>query len=314
MYEEKDVYAVLGIEQPAETAPEADENTDGVVTGGDADGEESREVADPGQRVEESENTDPEIEGDADEESGGKAQQSREERSRHAAARRKAEQEAAIQAALQKQKAEHDAQMQQLFAGMNLTDPDTGKPVTNMEEYAAMQRAQQQRKLQKNLREGKLLPEDLQAMIRAEFEKAGDNRKQPQPAAPDPAFQQKVTEELAEIGKLDSSVKSLEDILAMETAPAFRQAVNRGATFLEAFKLANFDRLQQAGREESARRAQQAALNSRRGKEHLTTSAAKGKAEVAVPADTMQMYRMLMPGKSDDEITAHYNRTIKSIK
>lgn len=311
-YEEKDVYAILGIEQPAESnpQPEVSENSTEVATGAEAQGDEGREVAEPGQQVEESANTDLE-----DEEHEEKPQQTREERSRHAAARRKAEQDAAIQAALQQQKAEHDAQMQLLIQGLNLVNPDTGKPVTTMDEYTAMQKAQQQRQLQKNLREGKLAPEDLQAMIRTELAEAKAQQPKTQQAPEgDGNFQQKVADELAEIGKLDGSVKSLEDILAMETAPAFKEAVKRGATFLEAFKLANFDRLQQAGREESAKRAQQAALNSRRSKEHLTTSATKGTAEVAVPADTLAMYRMLMPGKSDDEIAAHYNKTIKSMK
>lgn len=311
-YEEKDVYAILEIEPPAEEKPqpEADDNSAEVVDGAETQGDESREVAEPGQQVEGSVNN------DLDEEERGEqpAAMSKAERARQAAARRKAEQDAAVQAALQQQKAQHDAQMQQLIAGLNLTNPDTGKPVTTMEEYTAMQKAQQARQLQKNLREGKLLPEDLQAMIRTEIAEAKPQPQQPRANASDGDFQQKVAQELAEIGKLDSSVKSLEDILAMETAPAFREAVNRGATFLDAFKLANFDRLQQASRSESASRARQAALNSQRSKEHLTTSSQKGQGNVAVPKETMEMYRMLMPGKSDDEITAHYNKTLRSMK
>ena len=313
-YEEKDVYAILEIEPPTpeKTGTEVDDNSTEVVDGAEPQGEESREAAEPGQQVEGSENND--LDEEKREQEGQPAAMSKADRARHAAARRKAEQDAAVQAALQQQKAQHDAQMQQLIAGLNLTNPDTGKPVTTMEEYTAMQKAQQARQLQKNLREGKLLPEDLQAMIRTEMAEVKPQPQQPRANAGDGDFQQKVAQELAEIGKLDSSVKSLEDILAMETAPAFREAVNRGATFLDAFKLANFDRLQQASRSESANRARQAALNSQRSKEHLTATGAKGSGSVAVPADTLAMYRMLMPGKSDDEITAHYNKTLKSMK
>jgi hypothetical protein len=318
MYEEKDVYAILGLEQPAEgnPAPEVSENSAEVASGAGAGGEEGREVAEPGQQVEGSGNTDLDYEEPEEKDGEEKPEQSREERSRHAAERRRAEQKAAIDAALQQQKAEHDKQIAALIAAMNLTDPNTGKPVTTLEELNAVQKEQQQRQMQKNLREGKLLPEDLQAMIRSEMEQKEQEAKPQQQEKPagNAAFQAQVEKELAEINKLDSSVKTLEDIMQLETAPAFAAAVKRGATFLEAFQLANFDRLQKAGREESARRAKQAALNDQRSKEHLTGSSQKGSGAVSVPADTLAMYRMLMPGKSDDEITAHYNRTLKNMK
>ena len=319
MYEEKDVYAMLGLEMPAEenSGAASDENTAGAVTGGgDKDGD-GQQIAEAAQQVEEGENDDlDEDEQQRGEGEPGKPEQTREERARHAAARRKAEQDAAVQAALQQQKAEHDRQIAALIASMNLTDPATGKPVTTVEEYNALQKAQQARQLQKNLREGKLLPEDLQALIRSEMESKPEEKPAaaPESAKPDHDFRQKVEAELAEIEKLDPSVKSLRDILQMETGAAFQAAVNRGASFLDAFKLANFDRLQQAGREESAKRAQQAAINSQRSKGHMTASAQKGSGAEAVPADTLAMYRMLMPGKSDDEIAAHYNKHFKSMK
>ena len=145
-YEEKDVYALLGLEQPEE--PAADGNSTEVVTGAGDEGKESREVAEPGQQVEGSGNNDLKEEEPEQE----KPEQSREERSRHAAARRKQEQEAAIQAALQRQQAEHESQMRTLIAAMNLTDPNTSKPVTTLEELTAMQKAQQQRPCPKKSR------------------------------------------------------------------------------------------------------------------------------------------------------------------
>lgn len=321
MYEEKDVYAILGLEQPAEDpAPAADDNTAGVVTGGEEEEAKSREVAEPGQQVEESENSDLTQEKDTETDNGSAEDSkdktmSREERAKFAAQRRKAEQDAAIQAALQQQKAEFDRQMEAFLQGLNLKNPVTGNAVTNMDEYNAMQKDQQQRQLQKNLREGKLLPEDLQALIRSEMqekEKTAPAAQVRQPAQQ--VSQAQIDAELAEISRLDPSVKNLEDILALETGASFARAVKQGASFIDAFKMANFDRLQKAGREESAKRAQQAALNNQRSKEHLTVTAQTGKGSEAVPRETMEMYRMLMPGKSDDEITAHYNKTIKSMK
>ena len=64
-----------------------------------------------------------------------------------------------------------------------------------------------------------------------------------------------------------------------------------------------------------AQRAAQAARNSARSKEHLLPSGGKaGEVSVAVPGDVMEMYRMMMPGASEAEIIAHYNRMQREMK
>ena len=71
--------------------------------------------------------------------------------------------------------------------------------------------------------------------------------------------QEQVDAELAEIRRLDPDMVDLKAILESETGGAFQEAVSRGASFIEAFKLANFDRLQQRSSAETAKRAEQAA-------------------------------------------------------
>lgn len=357
-YEEKDVYTTLGLEMPAaKDGQGADDNTAGVVTGGQDQNAEGPEVAEPGQQPEgkvnlakgqregplgESANTglndvdDPdegiasEVDaGDGTEPKPAKVPMSKEERARNAAARRKAEMDAAIRQAVQQataeQAAQHQQQMALFFATANLKDPATGKAITTMEEYNAFLQGQQLRRVEDNLRKGKLSMEDLQAVIANQMTAQPDQGGQKvaaRSAAPAEApardthevTQEQIDRELADISKLDPGVKTLEDILALETGPAFADAVRRGASFIDAFKLANFDRLQQARQEESAKRAQQAALNSQRSKEHLTTSSQKGQGSVAVPAEELALYRKLNPKATDEEISAHYNKTVKKLK
>lgn len=114
---------------------------------------------------------------------------------------------------------------------------------------------------------------------------------------------------------MDSGVNGLEDILKLETGGAFQEAVRRGYSFLDAFKLANFDRLQTRRQEEAAQRAAQAARNSVRSKEHLVPSGGgSGEGGAAVPEEILSLYRDLMPKASEAEITAHYNRMLKDMK
>ena len=121
-------------------------------------------------------------------------------------------------------------------------------------------------------------------------------------------------QELAEIHRLDPSVETLEDIMGMDTRDAFVAAVRRGNSFLDAFRLANFDRLQESRRQETAQRAAQAERNRTRSKEHMTATGTRGEGSVAVPAETLELYRQLMPKATDAEISAHYNKTLHDFK
>lgn len=117
--------------------------------------------------------------------------------------------------------------------------------------------------------------------------------------------------ELAEIRRMDPEMVDLQAILQSETGPAFRAAVGRGASFLEAFKLANFERLTAKARTDAAQRAAQAERNGQRGKEHLRSTSSAGSGSAPVPAEVMAMYKRLNPGKSEAEIREHYNKCHK---
>lgn len=273
---------------------EAEENGEEQDTG---DGEENRE--EPG--------------------NAEKSTQDKEKRARAAESRRQAQQRRAVEEAIAQERAAEDQRWKDFFATAGLKSPVDGKPITTREEYEAYQRAVEERRIRQNLQKGQLLPEDIEAIVRKAIAQTKDTAKeQSHESEPERAAamgrtvtQEQVDAELAEIRRLDPDMVDLKAILESETGGAFQEAVSRGASFIEAFKLANFDRLQQRSSAETARRAEQAARNKARSKDHLQTSRTSGSGAVPVPADVKEMYHYLMPGKSDAEILEHYNRSIR---
>lgn len=283
-------------------------------------GAESRREG--GEAEEGGEEQNPEDEEENREEPGNaeKAPQDKEKRARAAESRRQAQQRRAVEEAIAQERAAEEQRWKDFFATAGLKSPVDGKPITTREEYEAYQRAVEERRIRQNLQKGQLLPEDIEAIVRkAIAQQTQDAQKgQSQESKPERAAatgrtvtQEQVDAELAEIRRLDPDMVDLKTILESETGEAFRAAVSRGASFIEAFKLANFDRLQQRSSAETARRAEQAARNKARSKDHLQTSRTSGSGAVPVPADVKEMYHYLMPGKSDAEIQEHYNRSIR---
>ncbi len=228
-----------------------------------------------------------------------------------------------MEAALAREREQAKGAWKDFFARAGLKNSFTGETITSKEEFDKWSEAFEAAKLEQSLKEGKLTPEALDRAVAAnpavrraeELLRQQEEDRQAREAA---AFRQQVDRELEEIRKMDPGIRTVEDILKLETGGAFREAVGRGHSFLDAFKLANFDRLQERRRAEAAQvaqRAAQAARNSARSKEHLLPSGGKaGEVSVAVPGDVMEMYRMMMPGASEAEIIAHYNRMQREMK
>lgn len=226
------------------------------------------------------------------------------------------------QRAVEAERARNQAEWAEFFASAGLKNGlDGDKPINSLEEFRAWKTAYDRAKLEQTLSEGRLTPETLAYTIREAMAQQpkvppADITGTPGPASgPPEVTKEQIDAELAEIHRLDGSVNGLEDILKLETAGAFREAVGRGHSFLDAFKLANFDRIQERRQAEAAQRAAQAARNNARSKEHLLPSGGKaGEGSVAVPGDVMEMYRVMMPGASETDIAAHYNRTKRDME
>lgn len=259
------------------------------------------------QEVAETAETETENTGDNAEENKG---QDKEENSRFAAARRKAEAER--DAAIAQAKEDAQRQIDEAFAQSGITNPYTGEAIKSKKEFDEYRERFEAERKSKLLRKS--------GMSDDEFEQFIDNlpqvREAKEAAAQADAALKKareaemrvlIDEQMKEIGQLDPSIKSIEDFQKMENYQDFYNYVQKGLTFLEAFKLANFDAYQQA----TAKRAKRAAINATKGTEHLVATAQRGAGAVTVPADIKAEYRQFNPDLTDAEIEKHYNNYLK---
>lgn len=272
-----------------EAAEPAEETTEEQAQGGN-----EQETAEPAEGEEETQE-----------------KQTPEQNAAFAAARRKAEAErdAAVK------KAQEDAQrmVDEAFKNSGLMNPYTDKPITSKAEYDEYRKAfaedkKEQLRTQAGLSEAeyaamvKELPEVKQA--REAAEKAEKALKE----ADEIRAKAKIGEQIKEIAKLDASIKELGDLAKMDNYETFYGFVKKGNTLLDAYKLANFDRLM--GKSSAA--TKQAAYNSIQSKEHMGKTKERGTGSVSVPNDIKEMYRALNPDATDAEISAHYNKYHKN--
>ncbi len=95
-----------------------------------------------------------------------KSVQSKADRARFAAARRKAEFEKAVSRARREEQEASKNKWNGFFADAGLKNPlDGNKPIKSMEDYSAYKAQYNTRVMQRNLREGKLTPQDLEKAL-----------------------------------------------------------------------------------------------------------------------------------------------------
>lgn len=280
-------------------------------------GEGEQEIAEPAdEEAEPGTDGAPADEGQEEPEETGKPM-STEDRRANAARRRQQEQKAAIdkavEDALKAEREKHDAAMKALFEQAGLVDSFTGKPITSQEELAAWHRKSADAKLQRDLKAGKLTTEGLNQLIgehpsvkqAQEVVQQAQNARKEQEAA---AAKARIDDELAQIAKLDPAITDIHSLLNMPTAAQFKSYVDKGYSFLDAFKLANMDTLSEA----KAQRARESAQLNSRSKSHLVaTGNARGAGNAPVPEAQMAMYRRMLPKATDAEIRKFHNEYLK---
>lgn len=276
-------------------------------------GEQVQELAEPAQPVETEQPTEPGAgdAGNGEEQPAAKpAEQTLQERAANAARRRQQEQQAAIEEALQAERDKHSKVMLDVFQKAGLTNTFTGKPITTMDEFNEWHQKFSDTKLQQDLQAGRLTKDGLNQLIEQnpilqqarQMVQNTENLQKEQQAAADQA---RIDSELAEIGKLDPTIKGVADLLNMPTAAQFKGYVDKGYSFLDAYKLANMDTMAnaraQAAADEAARKAQS--------KSHLTaTGNVQGAGASSVPPAQMAMFRKMNPGATDAQIQKFYNQ------
>lgn len=302
-----ELYRTLGVEMPTDQTGEQEQE----VAEPAETGEQEQELAEPaadtdGEETEPDEKDEPETEPKPN-----KKQLSREERAANAARRRQKEIDDAVNAALEKERSENNARWQKFFdqAQMKNRHADNAA-IDSLEKAEAWAEQDRIAQLQANLKKGSLTPQDLQTAVeqspafRAMQQKlqageqaaAQQNQKQ---------FEQSVEVELAQIQKLNPKIKSIADILAMDTGKQWASYVqNNNMSYLDAYRLANMDALIEQGQKAAAAGDQMRS----KGKSHLQPVNPRGQGGVEVPKRVKELYRMGRPNMTDAEIEADYRK------
>lgn len=333
--EERDVYAALGLKMPSQQ-PEAAEPAQNDATGGNEspaaeatagtqdnsrqpeqapetdqapDGRRSSrgtEAAEPG-----TEDSEPETDGSEPAADRADRTMPRAERAEQARLRRERERKQAIDAAVAAERRANEEKLKEIFAGLGLTDRyHDNRPITNQAEYEQWRESNNAAGLNRRLKEGQLTPQDIQDIVeasptiqqtRAVMERQEQERERQNRAA----YERMVSDELAEISRIDPSVKTLEDALKLPTGKEFSRLVQEnGLTFSEAFRLANEDRLDQIRN----RTAREQAARAQASTAHLQSVAGGNRGGVRVPSETMEVYRVLHPDWSNERIREDYRK------
>lgn len=243
-----------------------------------------------------------ETEGDAE-----PRQQTAEENAQYAAMRRRAEEEARRKyAPITNQLDQVNQQVVAMCEG--ITHPVTGRPITNVFEYWDALRAQQQQSNEQELQDKGVDPSLIKRMV-ASDPTVLQAQQVIQQMQTDQATAQ-VLKDVEEIGKLDPSIKSVEDLANAPYKDALVEYCQKhGTTLTDAFKVLNFDHSLQ----HQSEAARQQAINQMRGKSHLSTQSQNLATEddlTEVPAEIMS--RMKEAGKTEKQIKELFKKTVRN--
>lgn len=238
----------------------------------------------------------------------GKPVQSPEERHRQAAARRAREAQARERA----RAAAEQARVDKIYADMfrDQTNPYTGNPITTESEYKAYIAESQRRAREAQLKKAGLTPEAIKqvvdeslAPVKQQMESAQLATARDRARIVSEKASAAINAALKNISAIDPSIKTLEDIADLSTAPRFNQLVQMGVGLEDAFKLANHDAIM----ERRVAAAKASAQNQAAGKQHLNpVGPADGREPVRVPEGIREAYKEMMPGATDEQIRKEY--------
>ena len=311
---ESQIYAGFGLEQPQQEQPEQESAMPaaGVEQPTQEPGAQAQEEV---QQAETETEREPEQTEHQEEASQG--EMSLEQRRENAARRRRAETQAAINAAVEEERRKNEQAMAEFFQSAGLKNPVTGELIQNMEQYNAWKRGFDRARLDKDLEDGKLTQETLNNAIEQNplvqqaaqlVQKAREQEEQQQRAA----MEARVERELEQIRQWNPNINTVADLMQMPNAQEFYQLVKRGNSFVDAYRLANYDQITQmavdAARQQAAAAGRQQAQNLARSKDHLRSGTQQGAGAATVPRGEMELFRAFNPQASEADIQAYYNR------
>ena len=225
-----------------------------------------------------------------------KEPQSAEVNASFAAARRKAEEEYNS-----KLKGIND-EFKRVFG--NVKNPVTGKNIETYQDYLQAVEHQKTESRNKMLQEKGIDPKLIEQYVnespvmRQAQQILEENNKA--------EAQRKLESDLKAIGEFAPEITSFEDLENHESCADVIAYVEKGLSLVDAFKLANFNRLSA----KSTEAAKQAAINQAKSKGHMetTNSVSVGMDNLApIPDNVMAMWRNAYPGLSMEQLTQKYN-------
>lgn len=298
--------ASSGEHTPAHNAGETGTSFAGARSPDDDEGqEEPAEVDTPGPEDREGEN-EREPAGPADR---TEPVQSKAERARQAAARRKREQDEAVAQARREERQAIDAELKELFGWAGFKNGSA--PIESLDQFRTYKQQSDAAQLERDLKAGKLTPDMLRQMVQNEMQ-AMQPAPEPEQPETDPAFQAQVEAELAEIRKYDPSIQTIQDFRNLDRAEAFFSEIREhNHSFVEAYRIAYADKIAAASAKKAAAASAQRTLNNARSKDHMRPAGARGAGDVAVPADVLQHFRALGIKASNEEIRQYYQKFMK---
>ena len=306
---DKEIYEAFGLEYTGEKGAEAAE----PLSDTEGEGEKEQELTDPADT--EKENDVPIEYGDDAEKAPGeneegskdsdteKQSQTRDERARHASARRKAEQQAAINAAVAEAGRENDKEIEELLLLGGVKDPDTGKPIKTAEEYRAVKAKITSKRQNEILKKSGLEPDEVEEYV-SSLPEVRQAREAAERAARE-ASEAQLLRDIEEISKLDGGIKTKEDLVQHESFDKIYERVSKhGDSLVDAFKFVNADALAEKRLHAAMAAERQRAL----GKDHLAPTLMRGGSSVSISREEMDTYRAFMPDASEADILRYHEK------
>lgn len=302
-----ELYEALGVEMP-QAEPES-ENTQEAADPAE-EGAREQEPAEPAAAQEPGDE-----DGEDPEQEPEKKQQSRQERAENARRRRQKEIDDAVKAAVEAERQASKQRLDAFFKQAKMKNQHNGgSDILSLEDAEAWAQADRMARVQANLKKGQLTAEDMQALIEESpavkaLQQSQSRQEQQAQEESRQRFAMSVETELAEIRKLNPKVQSLQDILAMDTGKQWASYIqNNGMSYLDAYKLANYDKLVQAAQQT----AQAGAQMREQGKRHLKPDTPRGQGAIEVPKKIKDNYRIFQPDLTDAEIEADYRKWMQN--
>lgn len=109
--------------------------------------------------------------------------------------------------------------------------------------------------------------------------------------------------DVAEISKLDPTIKDVNDLLAHPSYDRVYEKVQNGMSILDAYKLENFEAL--TNRTSAA--AVSHAVNNIENKSHMGTISGNASKDVAIPTEVLEMYKAFNPNMTEEQIRNDYS-------